>query len=210
MQKKKNVTKKTVQVDPVEQKVVGAQSQGKKDFSKPLSFFAVFVFCLCLAAVYPYVIQEEPINFPVKTQSTNKNFVLEEPDFIREIDEVQEEEAQEETQPIIEQPDCSVQKQTILEQQKIVEDLEQKVHQLELENLNLKEQTTSSEKSALLSIRLLNEIYAGRPFVTPLKELLKHNPTDTFALAIQENLGEYAQIGIATPEKLKQLFKGLI
>ena len=196
MQKKKTLMKKNT---PVEQTKNNAQSNKKKDFSKPLSFFAVFVLCIAAAMLFPYLTQEQPINVPVKTQQVNKNLTQEEPAFIKEIEET-------EIQPVTEQPDYSDKDQTIAEQKKTIEDLKEKIHQLELNNLNLKEQASSCEKSATLAIQLLDKIYTGKPFDSTLKQLLKHDQTDAFALAIQENLGQYAQIGIMTPEKLKQLF----
>ena len=197
MQKKTTLNKKNA---PIEEKTDKVQSEKKKAFSKSLSFFAVFVICIGAAALYPYLTQEQPISVP---HSINyEDFEITEPKFVQEEEEKKE-------QPVIqiaEQADCSAKEENILSQQKVIEGLQEKVHQLELENLNLKEQTSSSEKATLLSVRLLNEIHTGQPFDTTLKELLKHNPADSFALTVREKLGDYASVGIATPEKLEKLF----
>lgn len=196
MQKKKSVVKKqnisteeksTVQQEPAEQ---------KKDFSKSLSFFAIFIICLGAAALYPYLMQEQKSSyapaFDIAQIKTEEQIEEDLPD------------SQEEVQ--IKQADCSEEEQTILSQRKNLDELNQKIHQLELENLTLKEKTSSSEKSISLTVQLMNEIYAGKPFKATINALLKQDPLNSFALTVQEEMNDYADKGVATTAQLKELF----
>ena len=101
---------------------------------------------------------------------------------------------------------CSEQEQTILSQRKNLDELNEKIHKLELENLTLKEKTSSSEKVVALTVQVLNEIYAGKPFKSTVNALLKQDPLNSFGLTVQEKMNEYADKGVATDDQLKTLF----
>ena len=202
MQKKTKETKKNKVSKPAEKNVLPVENQPteeqKKVYSKSLSFFAIFIFCVAVAALYPYLTQTSVSYVTPKLETKVPDFRPIEPRPVPVVQEVKEEPT-----PVA---DCSAQEQTILSQKKSLDELNEKIHQLELENLSLKEKTSSSEKSNMLTARLVNEIHNGKPFKASLDALLKENPTDSFALTVQEKLGDYALSGIATAEGLKEMF----
>ena len=212
MQKKKALTKSTT---TEETKIVTPEGK-KKDLSRSLSFFAIFIICVGGAMLYPYFKQERSFHLPAQSmtaEDTSKNFQPVEPEFIEQI----QEEDIEETEPVketeikeTEQVDCSSRDLIISSQEKTIENLNEKIHQLELENLSLKEKTSLSQRAILLNIQLLEKIHTGQPFDSILGRLLKENPSDDFASEIQEKLGPCATNGILPPEKLKQLFHSKI
>ena len=197
MPKKKALTEKNVITEEKKTTTVGKKEK-KKDFSKPVAFFGIFIICISIAMLYPYFTQESSVYVPNHSTTGPENFQAVEPQFVEEL---QEQEVPETT----EQEDCSSKDSVILSQEKTIEGLNEKIHQLELENLSLKEKTAISEESVLLTVQLMKEIYTGQPFDITLQKLQDEDSSD-FATTIQEKLGDYAVKGIAPPEKLKQLF----
>ena len=199
MPKKKALTEKNVVTE--EKKTITPEKKEKeKNFSKPLAFFGIFVICISIAMLYPYLTQESSVYVPVQS-TTLEDFQSVEPEFVEELPEETPQVTIEEDK----QEDCSSKDSVILSQEKTIDGLNEKIHQLELENLSLKEKTASSEEAVLLTVRLMKKIYTGQPFDVTLNKL-QNEDSSSFALTVQEKLGDYATKGIATPEKLKKLF----
>ena len=207
MQKKKKenkVLKSNQEVKELQQEI---EEKGKqKSILKPFAFFALFVSCVGIGTLYPYLNETESFPLP---QRIAPPLML--PKKI-EAEVVNAHEA-EQIQKIVQTPVLSdIQESNnskdklILSQTKTIEELNERLHRLEIENLNLREKSAHQEKLTPLTVHLMEEIYTGQPFATTLNLLLMYDKTNAFALAVQEKLSAYASTGLPTAQDLKQMF----
>lgn len=201
MQKKTN--KKTQQV--IENT---SEIPKQKSILKPFIFFALFVAMLGAGMLYPYL-QEQPIYSPmprkmppqlsVAKDKTSENVILEETPVSKMPL------SQSEFLPT-ENVDLVAKDKLILSQTQTIKELNEKIHRLEIDNLNLSEKMAHQEKLTPLTIKLMEEIYSGRPFGTTLNLLLMYDKTNDFALNVKDKLSDYAPFGLPTAQDLKQSF----
>lgn len=210
-----NVIEEKAKVQPTEQEKQPDAQPKEKSIIKPLFFFAVFVACLGAAALYPYMTEEYEFR-PIKPTVPEPELFIDDEDLnalkdaqntpapvVIEVIEknesaVPEQAATPET--------CAAKDKMILSQKRIIDELNEKIHRLELMNLNLNEKIASTGNLTPLTARLMEEMYTGKAFGATLNALLMQDPQNAFALMVQENLSAYANNGLATPERLKEMF----
>lgn len=201
--KKKTKEKKTPQI-------VSEISEEKKtkNIIKPFIFLLLFITAFGVGFLYPYTKEKNPtIPLPKRTPPTLTKQIIENPLPVLEerSEEVASKEQKVETITLINE-DVSGKDKLILSQTQTIKELNEKIHRLEIDNLNLKEKMTHQEKLTPLTVTLMEEIYSGRPFGTTLNLLLMYDKTNAFALNVKEKLSDYASVGLPTKEDLKQTF----
>ncbi len=210
MQKKNDKTKNQPKKDsnlPIERAKTAPK---QKSILKPFALFAVIVVAVGGAGLYAFMTQQA--NFPMpKAPAPRLNI---EDDIIvadSSVDIAEEQTpvpVQDETPTpaTVQEESCLAKDRLILVQKKTIDDLNQKIHQLELDKLNMSENIAASELATPLTARLMEDIYTGRPFGTTLKMLLIQDSKNPFALMVQEKLDAYATIGLPTAKTLKAMF----
>lgn len=171
----------------------------KKSILKPLFFFAVFALCIEAAVLYPLMTKKPKplLNIPPKAPA----LVLDDGNAVLPPTE----------EMVIGNCVCDVcekcpEVQCVDSQQ--ADQLKARIHELEIENLSLKEQNSISEQTMPWVLELLTHIYTGQSFDKQLNQLIKYDKTNKVALRIQQHLGEYAKTGIPDEKKIDRLFTG--
>ena len=205
MQKKQK--EKIEKKEPTKQIEI-VQIEKNKSILKPFALFAVFVACIGGAVLYPYF-NERLIIYPPIKKKVIQNIVTErnneKPLYLYDVEEKHEVGS---PSPVIQslEESCVLKDKLILNQKQTIDDLNEKIHRLELENFNLSEKMQNWDKLIPLTAQLINEIHTGEPFVTTLNLLLMHDKTNAFALNIEGKLSNFASVGLPTPNDLKQRF----
>ena len=201
---KKTKEKKVQQIAPEV-----AEKKKTKRIIKLFIFLALFVAAFGTGFLYPYTKEKTPVfPLPKRTPPTLTKQIIENPlPVLEKVQEeiIEKEEEKNDTEPLANE-DASAKDKLILSQTQTIEQLNEKIHRLEIDNLNLKEKMAHQEKLTPLTVKLMEEIYSGRPFGTTLNLLLMYDKTNEFALNVKEKLSAYASVGLPTKEDLKHTF----
>ncbi len=92
------------------------------------------------------------------------------------------------------------------EQNDKIRQLKQRIHELEITNLNLSEKVSSTEDTTPITLQLVERIYTGKTFNKQLTDLLKKDKHNRFGQDVQAKLGAFASVGIPTKLALKNMF----
>lgn len=202
MTNKKQQISKEAPLDKETSTDVQKQPAKKKSLIKPLLFFALFALCVEAAVLYPFLTQTDTQPMPVMPPK-QPTFVSTQKPLEQPCPECICPETTNCPEPIIQECNCPKSEQA---DAALIQSLRDRIHQLEIENLSLKETTTTCQDTTPLLLELLRNLYTGNPFDIQIKEILKQDRKNVFVLLIQKKLGAYAAKGIPTNEAVRNLF----
>lgn len=170
----------------------------EKSIIKPLFVFAMLAFAVGGAALDYYLTTPMPLHEFKAIEPPLAASALVQP----AQNDLPPEAALKESETAIALPASSQQE----DQSNKIRQLKQRIHELEIANLNLSEKVSSTEDTTPITLQLVERIYTGKTFNKQLTDLLKKDKHNRFGQDVQAKLGAFASVGIPTKLALKNMF----